>query len=140
MTLNEFQDWIDQNPQNWAKVADPLWNRSEQQELAQVNLPPVYRRFLEKIGPIALSNSSLILIGIREITAVSSFMKGLNQPNEGIFFDYLIPFCDRTANQWYFCFDEQQIVEFDPLDPFSVENVVAPTFEHFLEYVLKTTP
>ncbi len=138
MTPTEFYYWLRQNPQYWTEVNDPLWDRKGNEKFSSPELPHVYQDFLKQVGPISLFDGTLIFIGPQEIAAISSSMRSLNQPEERIYFDHLIPFCDRTANQWYFCFNGERIVEFDPLDPFSIETNVASSFQEFLSQVVLT--
>ncbi len=135
MDLTAFEHWLDRNRNHWQTLNDPVINR-QVGENKPVRLPPIYAEFIERFGPVSLFDNRILLIGPKEIEQVTQFVRSLNVPDEDISFDHLVPFADRLVNQWYYCFDGECVVDFDPLDPFSIEHVIAPTFEEFLDYLM----
>jgi hypothetical protein len=135
MTIEQFEVWLQQNPQSWSSRQDP----SREAEFAAWPLQPVpaiYKEFLKQIGAICVF--SYCLLGPARMISRTSFIRSLNYPEEGIIFDHLVAFCSQGYDNCYLCFDGGRVIDFDPLNPFSIETVAANSFDEFLARLVES--
>lgn len=129
MTIVELQSWIRKNPQHWQSADRSVGS-------TDFPYPDSYHEFLEKIGPGVLFDSYYLFDEYR-IHDATEFIQQLSRPEFGSDFSGLTAFCSLGYDSCHLCFDGERIVDFDPLEPSSIETIVANTFEEFLAIAIQ---
>jgi hypothetical protein len=135
LTIGQFEVWLQQNPQLWHGRQTP----SSEEDFIAWPLQPVpatYEEFLKQIGPICVF--SYCLLGPANMIDRTTFIHSLNYPEEEIIFNHLVAFCSQGDDNCYLCFDGERVVDFDPLNPFSIETVAADSFNEFLARLVES--
>ena len=130
MTIDEFEKWLQDNPTSSRRLVDAAWSECDPIP-PMPGIPAIYDECLTHIGPVMIND--YILMGRQNIACATAFVRDLAYPDEGVLFEHLVPFCDLGYDMCYLCFDKNQIVFFDPLEPGSINRIIASSFEEFLD-------
>ncbi len=136
MTIEQFEIWLQQHPQSWSNKSSPV-SEEDCGVWPLKSVPAGYKDFLKRIGPICVFD--YCLLSPAEMRERTTFVHSLSYPQEGINFSHLVAFCSQGYDNCYFCFDGERVVDFDPLEPGSVETAAANSFSHFLARLVNLT-